>query len=95
MLSTLHLPLKSPASSRKLAPKWLGPLRVIEKIGAVAYRLQLPTSLQRLHNVFHVSLLKPFLGSPPAPRPAIFAAPEGEDFEVERLEGHRVVRGKA
>jgi hypothetical protein len=38
LLSTKHLPLASPAT-RKLAPKWLGPLEVLGKVGAVAYRL--------------------------------------------------------
>jgi hypothetical protein len=36
----------------KLMPKWIGPLKVIEKINPVAYRLELPPNL-RMHNVFH------------------------------------------
>jgi hypothetical protein len=42
----------------KLAPRYVGPFQIIERIGPVAYRLQLPPELSNVHNVFHVSNLK-------------------------------------
>jgi len=40
---------------RKLTPRFVGPFEIVEKVGAVAYRIALPPSLSNLHDVFHVS----------------------------------------
>jgi hypothetical protein len=49
----------------KLAPKFYGPFKVLERIGALAYHLELPPQ-SCIHNIFHVVFLKKFNGSPPA-----------------------------
>ena len=48
----------------KLNPRFIGPYEVIEKVGRVAYRLALPPELEKIHNVFHVSMLRRYLSDP-------------------------------
>ncbi|GJT48331.1 hypothetical protein Tco_0974488 [Tanacetum coccineum] len=42
----------------KLNPRYVAPFKVLEKVGSVAYKLELPEELSRVHNTFHVSNLK-------------------------------------
>ena len=44
----------------KLSPNYYGPYKVLQKIGTMAYKLELPTS--RVHLVFHVSCLNKVIG---------------------------------
>ncbi|GJW78754.1 putative reverse transcriptase domain-containing protein [Tanacetum coccineum] len=39
-------------------PEYVGPFKVLEKVGAITYKLELPQELSRVHNTFHVSNLK-------------------------------------
>ena len=42
----------------KLSLRFIGPYKVIEKVGPLAYRLALPPELEKIHNVFHISMLR-------------------------------------
>ena len=57
-LSTAHLNVSDRA--RKLTPKYTGPFVIEEVKSPVTYKLKLPSSLSRIHNVFHSSQLKPY-----------------------------------
>jgi hypothetical protein len=48
----------------KLAPRYIGPFKVIENCGPVAYCLQLPPQLAAIHDIFHVSQLRKCLKIP-------------------------------
>ncbi|WVZ76531.1 hypothetical protein U9M48_024500 [Paspalum notatum var. saurae] len=75
----------------KLAPVYIGPFKVLEKKGVVAYKLELPPSLTGVHDVFHVSRLKKCLRVPEEETP-----PEGLDsIQVKILDtAERVTRNK-
>ena len=57
-------PHKSPirfGKGSKLAPRFVGPFEILERIGPVAYRLALPPSLSRIQDVFHVTSLRMYI----------------------------------
>jgi hypothetical protein len=55
-LSTKNLKLEHP----KLAPRWIGPFQVLERIGGQAYQITLPNKYSRLYDVFPIQLLEDY-----------------------------------
>ena len=68
--------------SLKLRSKFYGPFRILERIGAVAYKLQLPDQTL-IHPVFHVSQLKKHIGSRAVPIPGLPLVGENGKIKTE------------
>lgn len=88
---------QSKRPSRKLMAKFLGPYEVVEVVAPTAYKLKLPGTMQ-IHPVFHVSLLKPYVETPPGierniekpPDPVIHN--EELEYEVDKILDKRIHR---
>nr|GEY95207.1 reverse transcriptase domain-containing protein [Tanacetum cinerariifolium] len=65
----------------KLAPRYVGPFEIAERVGPVAYRLKLPQELSCIHDTFHVSNLKKCLAESDAQIP----------LEEIKLDGHSIL----
>ena len=80
--------------SLKFQSRFLGPYRVLSTdIPRDNYTLELPHSFHRLHNVFHVSLLKPYIDPTSVPVPRSVTRPQADahdEFEVDRILGQRI-----
>jgi hypothetical protein len=92
MLSTTNIKL---AGAKKLSARWIGPFKVLKRVGKVAYELDLPLPYAKLHPVYHVGLLKAYNEDPArpdrAPQPKLLQEGEfapGTRFEVERIVSH-------
>ena len=86
-LETTHIPIDRP--SRKLDHRRVGPFKILEKVGAVSYRLKLPITWRRIHPVFHASLLMKFMpgdhdkhlsGRLPTQAPALQCSHDAPDY---------------
>jgi hypothetical protein len=51
-------------ATRKLSMRYIGPFVIIARVGSLAYHLQFPDSMNGVHNVFHISMLRKYLPDP-------------------------------
>ncbi|KAJ9516264.1 hypothetical protein QJQ45_001114 [Haematococcus lacustris] len=85
---------------RKLKPRYVGPVSVQYMVGKAAVKLWLPDEWSRLHNVFHVSLVKPYRTDASGAVPGLAGPPpvqwlDGEpQYTVEKVVGHRLEPSK-
>ena len=94
LLSTKNISLKTPAKG-KVLPLYIGPYEIRQRVGNLAYMLSLPPSM-KIHNVFHVSLLSPYVDSNRRVAEAPPILVEGqEEFEVANILDHKSTVGRA
>ena len=87
LLTTRNLRLQGP---RKLHDRSVGPFKVTERIGQTAYCLNLTgrrhrQALRGIHDVFHVSLLKPYKDNEMAANAPPVEIDEHEEYEIEKI----------
>src|SRR5271156_3180300 len=90
-LSTRNLRLKD----KKLQPRWIGPFRVLERIGSQAYRLALPEKYARLHNVFPIQFIEEFKPRDDDSQP-LMPMPDLEDdkeWEIKEVKDKATIKG--
>jgi hypothetical protein len=95
-LRLLHRPvaLLQVKGRGKLGPKFFGSYQVLQRVGTVAYKLALPAGA-RIHDVFHVGLLKPFYGEQPVQPPALPPLQNGRVLvQPEKVLKGRLARGR-
>lgn len=59
-----HLRMLSVSVIRESCPRYVGPYKILAKVGEVAYKLELAPSLAQIHNVFHISSLRKYVADP-------------------------------
>ena len=79
---------------KKLAERFLGPFKIMARVGRNAYRLELPKKYQRLHHTFHVSLLEAYHVRDGCEAPEPEDIDGEEEWEVEQVLGERKRQGR-
>ena len=99
-LSTKNLSIEDGSGIKKLHPKFCGPFLIKEKINDVCFKLELSEAMRakRIHDSFHVSLLKPYEEDPfkrsEVKKPEILFPDGHVEYEVENILSHRTRQGK-
>jgi len=102
LLSSKNIRIRNPGGTPKLLPRWVGPFTIIDHASRhrpgvgepgyttpVAFKLDLPENM-RVHNVFHMSLLKPYLRGANVQPPPMPTVVDGEEwFNVDQILNHR------
>ena len=85
LLSTKHLHIKKKDLTKKFSSRFIGPFKVLKQVG----KQELPPTM-KMHDVFHVSLLKPYHEDGTHQPPPVTILLDGEqEFEVEQVLDHR------
>jgi hypothetical protein len=93
LLQAKHVTTRRP--SKKFDAQYLGPFTIVKRVGKLAYQLDLPPAMSRLHPVFNVSLLEPWHEPTPESefRPSAIQIPDdianGVRYEVEGILEHK------
>ena len=91
LLSTQNIGLYC-AGTPKLLPKYIGPFPIINRVGELAYKIELPPVL-RIHNVLHVSRLRPFHDDGRVQPPPLPVLINNElEYEIDHIYAHRDVK---
>ena len=89
----------SDRKSKSLDYKYIGPLEIVGQVNKLAFRLKLPSSMSQMHDVFHVSLLEPYIANAipdrhvPPPPPMLMTSVDGssaEEYEIEEIVASRI-----
>lgn len=98
LLSTTNL--RDPGRAPKLCPQRIGPFKITKVVSKLTYELELPTTMSKIHNVFHVQQLTRYNFTDAFPsRPVVFPRPPAtllpdvkeELFEVQAILKHRYI----